>query len=88
MTRRAKNKKMDEKMENGKKIVVNDKLVHLCVLETKISHIHTPDERDTVCQKMCEIAKNDGVAIINEANPNLCDSCNSHDIANTRQGLK
>ena len=63
----------------NKEIVVADKLVHLCVLETGIHTINTQEEHDKVCKKMCEIAKNDGVDIINRSNLNLCDSCNIYE---------
>lgn len=72
----------------NKEIITNDKLVHLAVLETKIHTIHNEEERNTICRKMCEIAKDDGVSIINESNGNLCGACNLYDPSNTNTRLQ
>ena len=59
----------------SREIIVKDKLVHLCVLETEIFKINNEQDRAILCNKMCEIAKEDGIAIINSSNSNLCSSC-------------
>ena len=59
----------------NQEIIIKDKLVHLCVLETDIKIVHNEYERNEVCMKMCDYAKQDGVDIINQSNGDLCNSC-------------
>lgn len=62
----------------NQEIVIEDKLVQLCVLETNIHKVETENQRDTVCKKMCDFAKDDGITIINQTNPHLCNPCSEY----------
>lgn len=67
-----------------KMINADDKLVKLAVIETEIKRVTCNDDREKICSKMCEYAKEDGVHIINKNNPNLCDSCSVYRSQNNK----
>ena len=66
---------MSTKDDTSTAIICTDKLVHLAALETGVHEVRTEEDRFRICAKMCEMAKDDGVVIINETNTNLCGSC-------------
>lgn len=59
-------------------------MVKLAVLETRVNSITSNDDVDKICAKMCEYAKEDGIKIINNDNPNLCDPCNVYETRQTK----